>query len=188
MLHDDVIDLDLRECNISSQCLHQMALLCHKLVVLDLGVQQSLCRNNLNSSSTAVHTCCTYLLMSTIILFPCVDFLHLFSHCQRLQVIKLDGCTLLDNPALFSLARHCSMVVSLSVSRCHLVSDKGVQAVASKCSHLQSLSLSGTKVCQAPATLHCTHYSLQVSSEGLVSIARSPCAARLKVSAAISPS
>ena len=119
---------------------------------------------------------------------PCVDFLHLFSHCQRLQVIKLDGCTLLDNPALFSLARHCSMVVSLSVSRCHLVSDKGVQAVASKCSHLQSLSLSGTKVCQAPATLHCTHYSLQVSSEGLVSIARSPCAARLKVSAAISPS
>ena len=131
-------------------------------------------------------------------------------------MVKLDGCTLLDNPALFSLARHCSTMVSLSVGRCHLVSDKGVQAIAGKCSHLQSLSLSGTKVSLSnvgmivmysshsscsrslflppfflslslslPPSLSLFFYpplSLQVSGDGLVSIARSSCSTHLRVS------
>lgn len=74
------------------------------------------------------------------------DFSNLFSHCQRLQVLSMQACVLLDNSAMLTLARHRLFLASLCIAGCHMVSDRGLQALAQRCQHLQALDISRTKV------------------------------------------
>ena len=73
-------------------------------------------------------------------------FCQFFSHCQRLQVVSLRCCVLLDNNALTCLVQNCPMLASLCVAGCHMISDRSLIVIGQKCRYLQALDVARTKV------------------------------------------
>jgi hypothetical protein len=123
VLHDGIMDLDLNDCNITSNCIRHISNICPHLLKLNLSVTSG-CRNNINS----------------------LDLTNLFLRCARLQVVNLKGCILINDSCINVLTLKSQYLASVSLYGCHLITNKSVIMLSERSHYLQALDLSYTKV------------------------------------------
>ncbi|PKY58046.1 RNI-like protein [Rhizophagus irregularis] len=84
------------------------------------------------------------------------DIQLLASRCKRLRFLILEGCSLIDDPAVYEVAKNCAKLEKINLRYCAGIFSQAVFEIAKSCPNLRYIDISGCGNIQDDA-VSCMH-------------------------------